>query len=342
MSQRSVGYGLALVALAVMIAPPARGAAGTSDVVIPTAFESGHIYATPTLANGRSMRLMLDTGGGTAPTLWISNSQAAQLGISVDHQCKVDGQTYNAASPTFEVSSRLPELSTLCRGVVVIPDEAAQGTSGQVVPSYFRGGVWTFDYPGRQVVIRRGRWRPSKDAHGISLGFKKLPDRHHAGWPRITINVDGESLNMLLDTGATAKPTPESLQVAPRDLTDGFTVGSYITQSTLQKWRTKHPDWLVIENGDALLPTFSHMIRVPELEVAGWSLGPVWFIERPDEAFHSMMASLMDEPPEGAIGGNVLEHFRLTIDYQRSEGWFQCESECSSANAAQSGKPQRR
>lgn len=334
MSQRNWEYGVALVAVAALVASPAQSTPDTADLVVPTTFESGHFYATPRLANGKSMRLMLDTGGGTAPTSWISASQAAQLGVSVDHECEVDGRAYSAASPAYEASSRLPDLSTLCRGVVVFPDEQVQGMPGQVVPSYFTGGVWTFDYPGRKVLIHGNQWRPSKDAHRASLGFKKLPDGHHIGWPRITVNVDGESLSMLLDSGATARPTPQGLQASPRDLTDGITVGSYITQSTFRQWIARHPDWLVLEKGDALFPSFGRMIRVPELEVAGWRLGPVWFIERPDKAFHSMMASLMDEPPEGAIGGNVLERFRLTINYKDSEAWFQCESGCLATKAS--------
>ncbi len=342
MPQRDWSSRPLLVALIALVGQPAKGAAVSPDIVIPTVFESGHFYATPRLANGKSMRLMLDTGGGTAPTNWISNSQADRLGITVDHECEVDGQTYKAGSPSFERESQLPDLSPLCHGVVVLPDDVAGGTPGQVVPSYFRGGTWTFDYPGREVVIRGRGWHPPKDAHGTSLGFKTLSDGSHIGWPRVTIKVDGEMLSMLLDSGATAKPTSKALQADPRALTDGFTVGSYITRSTMLRWRTSHPDWLVIENGDALFPTFGRMIRVPALEIAEWRVGPVWFIERPDEAFHSMMASLMDKPPEGAIGGNVLDRFRLTINYKGAQAWFECPSGCSPTGAVPSDKSQAR
>src|ERR1700722_20215748 len=125
-------YGLVIFALVAFVVQSARGSVDAPDIVVPTTFESGHFYAVPKLANGKNMRLMLDTGGGTAPTMWISESQAEQLGIRIDHECEVDGQSYKAASPVYGGDSRLPDLSTLCRGVVIIPDEEAQGAPGQV------------------------------------------------------------------------------------------------------------------------------------------------------------------------------------------------------------------
>lgn len=327
------GFGLMALAAAAELPAMSADSIGSADSIVPTTFEPGHFYAIPELTNGKRMRLMLDTGGGTSPTVWINQSQADDLGIRVDHECEADGQTYKVASPAFENDNELPDLSAFCRGVVVIPNEDSGGTLGQIVPSYFLGGVWTFDYPGRQVVRRGNRWHTPRGAHGTSLGFKPLPNGTNAGWPRITIHVDGEALSMLLDSGATAKPTAEALKEDPRVTKDGITVGSYIGESTMRRWRGHHPDWKVIENGDELFGQFTRTIRVPNLEIAGWSVGPVWFIERPDGAFHSMMASLMDEAPEGAVGGNVLEHFRLTIDYKRRTAWFQCASRCSEAKS---------
>ncbi|WP_430388684.1 hypothetical protein [Dyella sp. 20L07] len=334
MIRRSLAYGLGLIGFAAAAMPTmGKDVVVSTDTIVPTTFESGHFYAVPELTNGKHLRLMLDTGGGMSPTIWINQSQADDLGIKVDHDCEDDGQTYKAAFPSFKNGNALPDLSSSCRGIVVLPTSAGGGTDGQIVPSYFRGGVWTFDYPGQQVVLRGTAWHPPKDAHSTPLGFKPLPDGTHAGWPRITIDVDGEALSMLLDTGATAKPTAEALKEDPRTTTEGITVGSYIDASTMRRWRDKHPDWQVIEKGDALTTQFTRMIRVPQLEIAGWRVGPVWFIERPDDAFHSMMAFLMDEAPEGAVGGNVLEHFRLTIDYKRKAAWFQCVTACSNARS---------
>jgi hypothetical protein len=133
---------------------------------------------------------------------------------------------------------------------------------------------------------------------------------------------------MLLDTGATAQPTAGALNVDPGSTANGIRAASYIVQSTMNRWRKRHPQWKVLENGDALYKGYPRMIRVPDVEIAGWHVGPVWFIERPDQEFQGMMTQLMDKTPDGAVGGNVFEAFQMTIDYKHKEAWFQCETGC--------------
>lgn len=321
-----------LLNLAFAFPADAGHALPSTDVVIPTVFESGHFYANPELANGKHMHLLLDTGGGGYPTPFVSQAQADLLGLHVDHACEVNGATFGLASPSFVDGQALPEISESCRGVLVVPTLAKQAADGQIGPTYLKRAVWTFDYPKRQVVLRGSSWHPSGDAHKTPLGFKPLSNKKFAGWPRITVEVDGAKLDMLLDTGATAKPTAEALKESPERTTDGIGVGSYIVESIMSQWRTKHPDWQVIEKGDALFPAYPRMIRVPDVQIAGWHVGPVWFIERPDSAFHAMMAAMMDRPPEGAIGANVFEHFRMTIDYKQKTAWFECVSDCSASS----------
>jgi hypothetical protein len=59
----------------------------------------------------------------------------------------------------------------------------------------------------------------------------------------------------------------------------------------------------------------------------------VWFTERPDKNFRQFMAQMMDKPPEGAIGGNVFDRFRMTLDYPHATAWFDCARGCTSAAA---------
>lgn len=65
------------------------------------------------------------------------------------------------------------------------------------------------------------------------------------------------------------------------------------------------------------------MIEVPEISVAGYTVGPVWFTRRPDKNFHEYMSQWMDKRVEGALGGNALYHFRITIDYPRAVAVFE-------------------
>ena len=330
---RSWGYWSLLPGINAAFSPSVIGADQKRliDLVIPTTFESGHFYANPELTNGKRMRMLLDTGGGGYPTMFISQLQADRLGMKADHACEADGRTHQVASPAFAASQALPDLSEFCRGVIIAPADGAQAIDGQIVPAYFKGGTWTFDYPKRQVLLWVSGWHPPKNAHRTALGFKRLPEDRHGAWPRITVRVDGKDVDMLLDTGATAKPTPEGLKEIPQSVTDGISVGSYIVQSTMRRWQNQHPEWKVVANGDAAFPPYSRMIRVPDVEIAGWHVGPVWFIERPDSAFHSMMAAAMDKRPDGAIGANVFQHFRMTIDYKQRAGWFECVQGCSAS-----------
>lgn len=236
---RSLAYGSLLLGINGIFPPSVIGAdeKRLTDLVLPTTFESGHFYANPELDNGKRMRMMLDTGGGGYPTMFISQLQADRLGMKADHACEADGRTHQAASPAFAASQALPDMSEFCRGVILAPADGAQAIDGQIVPAYFRGGTWTFDYPKHQVLLRATGWHPPKTAHKTALGFKRLPDNRHGAWPRITVRVDGRDVDMLLDTGATARPTADGLKENPQGVTDGISVGSYIVQSTMRRWR---------------------------------------------------------------------------------------------------------
>jgi len=332
MFSRASAFGrlMAVVVLASLVVAKVDAEAATTDVVIPTTYESGHFYATPVLDNGKTMRMVLDTGGGTLPSYWINKIQADALSLTADGSCEVDGQTFVLAHPRFRPGEGIPDFPGPCHGVVIVPANHGAEADGQLVPPYFLHGIWTFDYPGRKVTLRAKGALPPAGAHKTGLGFRVSARGLVFGWPRIVLTVDGQALDMLLDTGATAHPTPAGLRASGISTTGGFGVTSYITKSTMDAWRKKHPDWTVVEQGDDLFPRVVFpVIRVPAVQIAGWEVGPVWFTERPDNAFHSMMASLMDRPPEGAVGANIFEHFRMTIDYPHKDAWFECVSGCT-------------
>jgi hypothetical protein len=301
------------------------------DMVIPTVYESGHFYATPVLDTGKAMRMLLDTGGGGFPTYWINRFQADAISLTADDSCEMDGEKFALAHPRFRPHRGIPGFSGPCNGVVILSFADAE-SNGQLVPRFFSHGVWTYDYPGKKVILRAKGWMPHAAAHKTELGFRTSPNGIW-GWPRVVLTVDGQQLDMLLDTGATAHPTSEGLKASGIRTTAGFGVTSYITKSIMDAWRIKYPDWVVIERGDDLLPEgVLPIIRVPKLQIAGWEVGPVWFTQRPDSNFHGMMASLMDRSPEGAVGANIFEHFRMTIDYPQGVAWFDCVSACKAAH----------
>jgi hypothetical protein len=132
---------------------------------------------------------------------------------------------------------------------------------------------------------------------------------------------------MLLDTGATARPTPAGERASATPTTAGVGVTSYITTSIFNQWHKAHPDWRIVEDGDGLIPHM-RLIEVPRMDIANWSVGPVWFTERADTQFHDFMSNYMDKQIEGSVGGNVFGHFVMTIDYVGEAAYFHCVSGC--------------
>ena len=55
---------------------------------------------------------------------------------------------------------------------------------------------------------------------------------------------------------------------------------------------------------------------------------PGWFTWRPDANFREYMSGMMDAQVEGAIGGNALRHFVMTVDYPGAAAYFRCIEGC--------------
>jgi predicted aspartyl protease len=311
----------------------AGAGASVASTTVPAIFEAGHVFATPTLADGRTLKLVVDTGGGGAN--WsLSASTAKTLGLPLSQGCFGGGTSI--AAPAFRKGRELPALNPRgCTNVAVFPDDRLSAmTQGLIGGWYLAARTWTFDYPAHRLVLQDASWTPEAGARAESLGFV-LDDAGAIGipFPRITITVAGAPLDMLLDTGATAHPTEDAkTKHGMATAADGFAAGSYVTSSQMDRWHKAHPEWPLAEAADDLLGKATRAIRVPAVGVAGWITGPVWFIERPDKAFGKEgMSGMMDADVLGAAGGNILSSFRMTIDYPHRKAWFTCVTDCKPA-----------
>jgi hypothetical protein len=139
-------------------------------------------------------------------------------------------------------------------------------------------------------------------------------------FPGITIEVDGDSLYLLFDTGATAYPSDSAAAILNFKGTKGMGT-SFITETIFKKWQSKHPDWKVIEHADSLGK--APMIEVPEINVANYKVGPVWFTARPDKNFTKGMSRWMDKAVVGALGGSAFKYFKIILDYRNQAAEFQ-------------------
>jgi len=98
--------------------------------------------------------------------------------------------------------------------------------------------------------------------------------------------------------------------------------GGFIMKALFDEWHAKHPDWRVIEHGEAIGGAGNAMIEVPRVTIAGFAVGPVWFARRADVNFAQWMSSMMDKPIVGAFGGSGLQYFRLVLDYPHATAWI--------------------
>ncbi len=316
--------------------------ASTHAATIPTRFEADRVFATPTTANGESLRLYTDTGGGGN---LLCRQAALRLRLELEPlppdeelEAELGRNLSRAKLPPFKPGAGVPANADGDGSMLVHECKDRNGASaaslgdGLLSQHWFAGRVWTWDYAARRLTLEDAGWKAPSAAHRAEIGFKPAT----AGsatfhMPRLTVRVDGRDLDLLLDTGATGYPTRVALAAQPAPApVKGARATSFVTTSTLEAWRAAHPDWTVVGNADDLLaPRFrARAIRVPEVEIAGWTVGPVWFTERPDDAFRKMMSSMTDRPVEGALGGNALAALRMTIDYPGAAAYFTCSRGC--------------
>jgi hypothetical protein len=323
----------------------ATAAHATSPTPIITTYEHGQFFATPTLKNGPTLKLLFDTGGPGAN--WgITGATAKAHGLKTV-PC---GQSQTClASPIFEQGKGIPALNPRgWKDVDVWPDGVGIGEPGVLSAWYISSRTWTLDYPAHRLLLENADWHPAADARDVPLGLL-MNDAGGIGtpYPRITITVAGEPLDLLLDTGATAQPTAAGMAAEGVTLTAGnHMAASYITTAVMNRWHKAHPDWPVVDKGDDIFGPGheTRIIQVPAVGIAGWTTGPVWFTERKDAAFgENGMSGFMDGEVHGAAGGNIYAPFRMTLDYAHKKAWFTCVDGCKPARApeASSTTPSR-
>ncbi|GIL38815.1 hypothetical protein [Roseiterribacter gracilis] len=318
----------ALGATAWLILETAQLGVAVAGEIVPSRFEADTVYVTLPVARGGSVELYTDTGGGG---FVLSERAASRLGLQVGTpsdaalSAELGAEARVARFP--QVAGKLPKLPA--QAIVVpraaqIPAWPEQG-DGVVGASWFAGGVWTWDYPGRHLVHERSNWKPPADARTVPVAFKIDRDGSRpTNFARLQVVIDGRELSLLLDTGAETFLTDDAVQRiggGPQ-----LRATSMIAASVFDQWRNAHPDWQFIDN--AQVATGASMIKVPSVEIAGFHTGPVWFTRRPDKNFHEFMSSMMDARVEGALGGNAFRTFVMTVDYPRARVSFACRADC--------------
>jgi hypothetical protein len=134
--------------------------------------------------------------------------------------------------------------------------------------------------------------------------------------------IDGDTLALQFDTGATVWLSADALAHVG-DGGPSERSSSHLSNWVFTELRAKHPDWPVIEHAD--LWAGLSLIRVPSVTVAGFDIGPTWFSVLKGPATRPNIPATAPGPERrrgGTIGGSLLRHFTVTVDYPRAIAWF--------------------
>ena len=290
---------------------------------LPTRYLADRFAVAPVTTDGDTLLLYTDTGGGLN-MLWESTVRRLQY-PSEQRVSETDTATIvRLPSLSPDASIPLPQpYPPFGEHFFVSPERhTGLGRDGFLGRTWFADRIWVFDYPEQTLtILPNGSATAVAPEHRVPLGF--LTDsagRRATHFPRIRVEIDGDSVDLLFDTGATVALSDAALA----QFADGEPAergGSFIAQHLFERWRSEHPDWQVIEQADRTVNM--PMIRVPEMSVGGYVVGPVWFAMRPDRNFHQYMSQWMDRRIEGALGGSGLKYFRVTVDYPAAVATFE-------------------
>ena len=269
-------------------------AAGTR---LPMQVENNRIYATFGFAgaNGRvvDLRADIDTGGGA---IVLARSAVERLGLTPHDE------------PHLPRGMQVCDLHEIRAGALRIPVTFAATTTGPsevfhpgasspafVPGAVLRDRVLTFDYTDGALGFDEV---PLESAAALAVQVAT-----RSSFPRIELEIDGERMGFLLDTGAS------------------FTM---LSQAVIDRLHAKHPDWTyvagaygpanMIGKGDLA----AHMLRVPSARWGTFEIAPLTVVSRAAGVFEKYMSAAMSAPIVGSLAGNVLRNFALRLDYRAS------------------------
>lgn len=289
-------------------------------VLLPTEYVENRFAVTPITNSGQKLRLFTDSAGGH----FLTSEIVDMLKLPTESHGSENGKPLRSvAYPSFKPEASIPPAigSMLFVFDSKVMNGGLEGYDGMLGQQWFAGRVWTFDYPAKQLLWRAAGDLPKHEAaHEVKLGFQTTKAGvRRANFARIEVEVDGETLSFVLDTGATNLLSAEAL----KEINDGRPADratSFLAEGIYNKWHIKHPEWRVVRAKSA---TGLEMIEVPRVTVAGFTVGPVWFSVQQDAAFHQYMAQWMDKPTEGALGGSLFKYFRMAVDWPNAVAVFE-------------------
>jgi hypothetical protein len=312
---------------------PASEKPGGSPLLVPSYFVEGErFYIKIPIGGGDTIMGFGDTGGGVSmlmPDTKNKNNINSKLrtalikGIMplkyVLFSDLVQDPNFPKPYPLRSFVLRNPFMRITSPYLIIPPMEDELKLMTEVQPemdaflgqTFFMNKSWTIDYPNKEVWVNTPLNNSLLDHPKVQkIGFKKNSNYDNIfGHPSMTIEIDGDTIDVLFDTGASlvlSKDGKKQMETVKKTIG-----GSFIAASIFNKWRDKHPDWKYYPKADLA----GDVIEVPIVKIGGHEVGPVLFAKRRDENWSEGMIASMDKIVKGAIGGSALKYLKVTIDY---------------------------
>jgi len=312
------------VLLSLLLTQPINAQIPSADTgSLPVSFSNNLIFATPVTVHNDSLEFYTDTGGGTN-MIWRKTVE--DLDLKTISKTRRQKSIETTSFPEFKQSASLPSSSVISRFrnslMIREIDNFSPAASGFLGAPWFANRIWRFNYPEHKLShLSSYDWSNADDEGIVPLHFQtNNKGKRTSHFPRMTVIVDGDSLDMLVDTGAQALLSKKAARHFQNKASDQVGT-SFIIASIFDKWREEHPDWKIIKNAD--LRSEMPMIRVPKLTIANQTAGPVWFTKRRDSNFKKYMSRWMDKEIVGALGGSAFQHFNIIVDYKAGRALFE-------------------
>jgi hypothetical protein len=300
----------------------------SDQVKLPSVFKNNRIFVVPTLKSSEPITFYTDTGGGMN---MVTETASSNFSLVFKEFIASDKSQYKAMHfPSFNKGKSIPPPSHKYwgNGGLIEVDDSKLSEDGFLGARWFADKVWRLNYLESSFYFLPDGIKTELNGYDeVPLGFQVNSEGIRTmNFPRISVTIDGEPLELLFDTGATITVSEDAAKELPYE--KGTEIGgSYIIRSLFEKWRNSNPDWLVVERGDLIRGHTFPMIQVPTITVGGLSTGPVWFAVRNDQTFTGWMSNMMDKPISGAIGGSGLKYYNVVIDYPKAKAYFSISSQ---------------
>lgn len=228
---------------------------------LPATLKDGRFYLKIPSVAGDTVLGFCDTGGGYTA---IYEHVIKRLGLGNNvKSVSIEGEQTRylpAKDVIHDQTIPLPEIIVNYKPFIsesffqVADDKEGTGFLKYVPHDAFLGQffyihhAWTFDYLKGKLLINTPITKT--DINTQVLGFKKdKSGNKRFGHPSMKIMVDGKSIDVLFDTGASfllSEAGKTGLHTA-----QASAGGSFIAQSVFDRWRKDHPEWKIIERANS-------------------------------------------------------------------------------------------